>query len=93
MIVPLRIAAALIGGQRYLMGISNRAPCDSNGEAQQLARLDPVPPARLNEAGDRRLRFTPPLACVGTLRQGKCCYSLARLAGMWAAIRGQSAVS
>ncbi len=64
MIVPLRIAAALIGGQRYLMGISNRAPCDSNGEAQQLARLDPVPPARLNEAGDRRLRFTPPLACV-----------------------------
>lgn len=65
MIDPLRIAADLIGGQRDLLGVSSRARCDRIGEAQHLARLDPVPPASPNEVGARRLRFTPPrLACV-----------------------------
>jgi hypothetical protein len=61
MIDPLRNAADLIGGHRDVLGMRRRALYDRIGEAQNLARLDPVTLASPNEVEARRLRWNPRL--------------------------------
>ena len=56
MIDPLRIAADLIGGYCDVLGMRRRALYDRIGEAQHLARLDPVTLASPNEVEARPLR-------------------------------------
>jgi hypothetical protein len=56
MIDPLRIAADLIGGYRDVLGMRGRALYDRIGEAQHLARLNPVTLASPNEVEARPLR-------------------------------------